>query len=74
MLFFLGQKGCLHVHGVFPYFSIRCKDVFPNIEAKSLRKCMQELALDIDKALNVASRNSNSHRHHVYKIIVTEHT
>lgn len=34
---------------------------------------MQELAMDIDKALNVASRNSNSHRQHVYKIVVTEH-
>ncbi|KFM81195.1 DNA polymerase zeta catalytic subunit, partial [Stegodyphus mimosarum] len=67
-----GQKGCIHVHGVFPYLSVKYKDVFPDADAKSSRKYMQELTLDIDKSLNVAARNASSHRHHVYKIIITK--
>ncbi|XP_015910939.2 uncharacterized protein [Parasteatoda tepidariorum] len=67
-----GQKGCLHIHGVFPYLSVRCKDVFPGIDVKSSREYTQKLALEIDKALNVEERKTASNPHHVYNIEVTQ--
>lgn len=71
-LFFSGQKGCLHIHGVFPYLSVRCKDVFPGIDVKSSREYTQKLALEIDKALNVEERKTATNPHHVYNIEVTQ--
>ncbi|GFY60238.1 DNA polymerase zeta catalytic subunit, partial [Trichonephila inaurata madagascariensis] len=65
-----GQKGCLHVHGVFPYMCLRWSDVFPEISEVNSRKYLQELALEIDKALNTDAGRSNSSRHHVHNIII----
>ncbi|GFU05910.1 DNA polymerase zeta catalytic subunit [Nephila pilipes] len=65
-----GQKGCLHVHGVFPYMCLRWFDVFPEVSIINSRKYLQELALEIDKALNVDAGRSSSSKHHVYNIII----
>ncbi|XP_023211025.1 DNA polymerase zeta catalytic subunit-like [Centruroides sculpturatus] len=58
-----GKKACLHVHGVFPYISIP----FDGGGYERPEKFIQQLALSIDKALNVANGNY-SHVQHVYKI------
>ncbi|CAL1270922.1 unnamed protein product [Larinioides sclopetarius] len=65
-----GQKGALHVHGVFPYMYLRWNDVFPGVSTANCRKYLQELALEIDKALNVEAVKSNSNKHHVHNITI----
>ncbi|GBM90804.1 DNA polymerase zeta catalytic subunit [Araneus ventricosus] len=65
-----GQKGALHVHGVFPYLYLRWNDVFPGVSTSNCRKYLQELALEIDKALNVEAAKSNSNKHHVHNITI----
>ncbi|KAJ8027419.1 DNA polymerase zeta catalytic subunit [Holothuria leucospilota] len=58
-----GQKTCLHVHGVFPYFYVPCD------EAEVSLKFLQQLALSIDTALQVGSGNAAKYVQHVFKII-----
>ncbi|KAF8795397.1 DNA polymerase zeta catalytic subunit like protein [Argiope bruennichi] len=65
-----GQKGAIHVHGVFPYLYLRWNDVFPDISPDNCRKYLQELALEIDKALNVEAAKSNCNKHHVHNITI----
>ncbi|XP_071818490.1 uncharacterized protein [Apostichopus japonicus] len=57
-----GQKTCLHIHGVFPYFYVPCD------ETEVTDKLLQQLALSIDTALQVGSGNANKYTQHVFKI------
>nr|CAI5846392.1 unnamed protein product [Callosobruchus analis] len=57
-----GEKICLHVHGVFPYFYIP----YDGIEEPN--SLMYRIASTIDKALNVSFNQSSSTVQHVYKV------
>ncbi|GLH07153.1 Uncharacterized protein GBIM_12682 [Gryllus bimaculatus] len=58
----LGQKVCLHLHGVFPYIYI------PYDGCIEKEKFVYQIASAVDKALNVSLGNSNSRTQHVYKV------
>ncbi|XP_038222862.1 DNA polymerase zeta catalytic subunit [Zerene cesonia] len=57
-----GRKACLHVHGVFPYFYIPCPTSSPEPQF------LYQVAVSLDKALNIALKQANSSNQHVYKI------
>ena len=59
----VGQKTCMHVHGVFPYVFVRC-----NAAAEPPLSYLHEFAAGLDKAINAALGNVASTRQHVYKI------
>ena len=57
-----GQKTCVHVHGVFPYFYVPYDGTEPQ------DRYLRQFASSVDKALNVALGKAASNTHHVYKI------
>ncbi|VEN41943.1 unnamed protein product [Callosobruchus maculatus] len=57
-----GEKICLHIHGVFPYFYIP----YDGIEEPN--SLMYRIASSIDKAINVSFNQSSSTVQHVYKV------
>lgn len=59
--FFIGQKTCMHLHGVFPYLYVLYDGSQP------LDSYLRRFAASLDKAINVAN-NSNASTHHVFKI------
>jgi len=59
----VGQKTCMHVHGVFPYLFVRY-----DAAGEPPSSYLQEFAAGLDKAINVALGNAASTRQHVYKI------
>jgi len=64
MLFEIGQKTCMHVHGVFPYLYV------PYDGTQPLSQYVQQFAISLDKAVNIAFGSAASNRQHVYKISV----
>ncbi|XP_071479193.1 DNA polymerase zeta catalytic subunit-like [Diadema antillarum] len=58
----LGQKTCLHVHGVFPYIYI------PYDGTQPADHYMRQMATSLDTALQVAQGKAASTVHHVFKI------
>ncbi|CAG9559854.1 unnamed protein product [Danaus chrysippus] len=61
-----GQKACLHIHGVFPYFYIPCPEANPQPQF------LYQIAASLDKALNIALKQATSANQHVYKITVVK--
>lgn len=63
----LGQKVCLHVHGVFPYLYIpydtSCND--PDM-------LMYQILNSIEKGLNISLRNASSTTHHIFKMTLVK--
>ena len=62
----VGQKACVHVHGVFPYLYVPCTCADPNDEY------LQLVARSIDHALQVSLGSGLRDMQHVYKIILTK--
>lgn len=62
----LGQKTCLHVHGVFPYLYVPCSTSDPD------RGYLQLVARSIDHALQVSLGPSSKSVHHVFKIVLAK--
>lgn len=61
--FFLGQKTCLHLHGIFPYLYV------PYDGSGQRPECyLRQVAFSIDRALNVALGNPSSTVQHVFKV------
>jgi len=60
----VGQKTCMHVHGVFPYLFVR---YYAAVEP-SLSSYLLDFAGGLDKAINIALGSAASTRQHVYKI------
>ncbi|XP_030754666.1 DNA polymerase zeta catalytic subunit isoform X2 [Sitophilus oryzae] len=58
----IGQKICLHIHGVFPYLYI------PYDGVGNVDSLMYQLASSIDRAVNVSLNQANSSMQYVYKI------
>lgn len=59
---FLGQKTCMHVHGVFPYLYVLYDGTQP------WDRYLRLFANSLDKAINVAQGHASSEIQHVYKI------
>ncbi|KAK9721214.1 DNA polymerase family B, exonuclease domain [Popillia japonica] len=57
-----GEKICLHVHGVFPYIYIPYDG---QIEVDGF---MYQIALGLDKAINISLGQASSNTQHVYKV------
>ena len=62
----VGQKSCLHVHGVYPYIYVPCLAPDPN------DKYLQQLARSIDHALQVSLGAGSNPTVHVFKIVVVK--
>ncbi|KAI4488484.1 hypothetical protein M0802_011590 [Mischocyttarus mexicanus] len=58
----LGEKTCLHIHGVFPYMYVPCTI------KENINSFMHRLSSSIDNAINVSSGKSACRTQHVYKI------
>lgn len=58
-----GQKTCLHLHGVFPYLYVPYDGYGQQPE-----RYLSQMALSIDRALNVALGNPSSTAQHVFKV------
>ena len=62
----LGQRACLHVHGVFPYLYVPCTCGDPTDEY------LQLVSRSIDHALQVSLGSGSRDVQHVYKIVLTK--
>lgn len=59
-----GQKTCMHVHGVFPYFYIP----YDQKDFESLNRTIYLIAMNLDKAINISLSQATSTAQHVFKI------
>uniref|UniRef100_A0A1I8QAE6 DNA polymerase zeta catalytic subunit n=1 Tax=Stomoxys calcitrans TaxID=35570 RepID=A0A1I8QAE6_STOCA len=59
-----GQKTCMHVHGVFPYFYVP----YDQKDFESVNKAVYQLAMNLDKAINVSLSQGSSGAQHVFKV------
>uniref|UniRef100_A0A096M919 DNA polymerase zeta catalytic subunit n=1 Tax=Poecilia formosa TaxID=48698 RepID=A0A096M919_POEFO len=61
----LGQKTCLHLHGVFPYIYVPYDGCRQQPE-----RYMRQVAFSIDRALNVAMGNPAASTQHIFKVVL----
>ncbi len=67
----VGQKTCLHIHGVFPYMYVPCPPTA--LDTTNERgKYVQQLARSIDHALQVSLGVGSKARSHVFKIVLVK--
>nr|XP_046147371.1 DNA polymerase zeta catalytic subunit-like isoform X1 [Oncorhynchus gorbuscha] len=59
----IGQKTCLHLHGIFPYLYVPYDGYGQQAESY-----LRQVAFSIDRALNVAMGNPSSNMQHVFKV------
>ena len=62
----VGQKTCLHIHGVFPYIYVPCLCPDPN------EQYLEQVAKSIDYALQVSLGATSKTATHVFKISIVK--
>lgn len=58
------KKICANVHGVFPYFYIPCSET----DSDKVNQLMLDIAVALDRSINVSLGQSNSSNAHVFRI------
>lgn len=58
------KKICANVHGVFPYLYVPCAET----DHQRIDQLMKDLAVHLDKSINVSLGQSTSSTQHVYRI------
>lgn len=58
------KKICANVHGVFPYLYVPCAEK----DHMKIDQLMQDLAVHLDKSINVSLNQSTSTTQHVFRI------
>lgn len=58
------KKICANVHSVFPYFYIPCSET----DHDKVNQLMEDIAVALDKNLNVSLGHSSSSNQHVFRI------
>lgn len=58
------KKICANVHGVFPYFYVPCAETDP----EKIKQLMVDMALQLDKSVNISFGQSNSSSQHIFRI------
>lgn len=64
LLFDVGKKICVHIHGIFPYFYI------PYDGGEPQNGLMYRIASNLDKAINISLGQASSNQQHIYKIVL----
>ncbi|XP_073844954.1 DNA polymerase zeta catalytic subunit [Musca autumnalis] len=59
-----GQKTCMHIHGVFPYFYVP----YDQKDFESVNKAIYQIAMNLDKAINISLSQGSSNVQHVFKV------
>jgi len=65
-LIFLGEKCCLHVHGVYPYIFIPLEETY----GTKNQEIIYNLASSLDKALCLAIGSTNSKSKYIHSVII----
>lgn len=60
-----GNKTCMHVHGVFPYLYIP----YQGTDKKECDRFTYQIAVSLDKAINVSLGQAAASTEHVFKIV-----
>ncbi|XP_037034601.1 DNA polymerase zeta catalytic subunit isoform X2 [Bradysia coprophila] len=60
-----GCKTCMHVHGALPYLYIPC----PDYNQTELDTFIYQVAISLDKAINLSLGQSTSETQHVFKVV-----
>lgn len=63
---FIGEKCCLHIHGVFPYIFVELDE---SLEAND-KSILYNFANSLDKALCLAIGTTNSKSRHIHNILI----
>lgn len=63
---FIGEKCCLHVHGVYPYIFIPLEEMY---ETK-IQEIMYNIASSLDKALCLAIGSTSSKSKYIHNVTI----
>lgn len=58
------KKICANVHGYFPYFYVPCAETSHD----KILQLMKDLAVQLDKHINISLGQSNASAQHIYRI------
>ncbi|XP_053670865.1 DNA polymerase zeta catalytic subunit [Anopheles nili] len=65
-----GRHSCVHIHGVFPYFYIPYNGT--TSDKLAVDKKIYQLAMALDKAINISLGHSQSQTKHIFKIVLVK--
>lgn len=65
-----GTKTCMHVHGVFPYLYVPYDG--SDSATGGADRLSYQLAVSLDKAINISLGQTNSTAQHIFKVVVVK--
>lgn len=63
-----GVKVCANIHGAFPYLYVPC----PETDEKVISQMSYQLAINLDKAINISLGQTQSNTLHVFKVSIVK--